>query len=99
MNQIYKKNLWPLFNKCIIICLLMLGTSVVAQRETAIWYYGIHGGLDFNSGSPVFLTDGQLNESEGCAAVSTREGSLLFYTDGQQVFNRNHIQMQTAAGC
>ena len=37
-----------------------------AQGEANIWYFGKNAGLDFNSGSPVALTNGQLVTSEGC---------------------------------
>jgi gliding motility-associated-like protein len=61
-----------------------------AQKEAAIWYFGDHAGLDFNSGSPVTLTDGALTTNEGCATMSNKDGELLFYTDGSYVYNKNH---------
>lgn len=61
-----------------------------AQKEANIWYFGEFAGLDFNSGSPVALTDGQLNTIEGCATISDKDGNLLFYTDGRTVYNKSH---------
>lgn len=69
-----------------------------AQGEANIWYFGNHAGLDFNSGNPVALTNGQLITSEGCATISDTSGNLLFYTDGITVWNRNHAVMQNGAG-
>lgn len=61
-----------------------------AQKEANIWYFGENAGLDFNSGSPIALTDGKLWTNEGCSAISDKDGNLLFYTDGVFVYNRNH---------
>ena len=60
-------------------------------KEGNIWYFGEYAGLDFNSGSPVALTNGQLNTNEGCATISDNNGNLLFYTDGMTVYNKSHI--------
>ncbi|ASV30164.1 T9SS type B sorting domain-containing protein [Maribacter cobaltidurans] len=77
---------------------LFLGYFSNAQREGAIWYFGDGAGVDFNSGAPVALTNGQLYTNEGCATISDRNGSLLFYTDGSSVYNRNHVFMQNGTG-
>jgi gliding motility-associated-like protein len=69
-----------------------------AQKETSLWYFGQKAGLDFRSGNPVPLTDGELHTSEGCSSISDSLGNLLFYTDGLQVWNRNHVQMPNGFG-
>jgi len=78
-----------------LLFIILFSTSIFiqAQKEAAIWYFGENAGLDFNSGTPVALTDGQLNTHEGCATISDSNGSLLFYTDGITVWNRNHLIM------
>ncbi len=73
-----------------IILFLITATAAMAQKETEIWYFGEYCGLDFSSGAPVALSDGQINTSEGCAVQSDRNGELLFYTDGVSVWNRLH---------
>lgn len=70
----------------------------IAQGEANIWYFGYNAGLDFSSGSPVALTDGQIETEEGCAAICSPEGQLLFYTDGITVYNRHHQIMQNGTG-
>lgn len=65
----------------------------VSQNESAIWYFGEFAGLDFNNGNPVPLTNGQLNTKEGCATICDANGSLLFYTDGKTVWDRQHNVM------
>lgn len=49
------------------------------QGEANIWYFGENAALDFNCGSPVALTDGQINTIEGCAVLSNNLGQLLFW--------------------
>lgn len=67
-------------------------------EQANIWYFGNRAGLDFNSGSPVVLTNGQVNTGEGCATMSDANGNLLFYTDGQNIWNRNHVLMTNGTG-
>lgn len=69
-----------------------------AQGEANIWYFGKNAGLDFSSGSPVALTNGQLVTEEGCATLSTSTGQLLFYTDGSTIYNKNHVIMVNGNG-
>ncbi len=75
----------------IIVLLFSIGSN--AQGESNIWYFGNFAGLDFNSGNPVVLKDGQMNTVEGCATISNSTGKLLMYTDGITVWNKNHQVM------
>lgn len=50
-------------------------------------------GLDFNSGTPVAVINSSLASSEGCSSVSDKNGHLLFYTDGESVWNKNNAVM------
>jgi large repetitive protein len=75
---------------------------VAGQKQGNVWYFGNHAGVSFNSGVPVALTDGQLPiysfHNEGSAAISESNGSLLFYTNGMTVWNRDHQVMQNGTG-
>jgi len=72
---------------------LVFYTFSFSQNEGNNWFFGNKCGLDFNNGSPIALNSGQLNTNEGCASISDTSGSLLFYTDGITVWNRNHLVM------
>lgn len=77
----------------------LLSLTLFSQKETNFWYFGYKAGLDFNSGSPVAVTNGQLSSSEGCAAMSDKiTGQLLFYTDGDFVWDNTHTQMPNGFG-
>lgn len=88
----FKKNL--LLISAYLFCLPLL-----SQKETNFWHFGYKAGLDFNSGSPVAVTNGQLNTMEGCAAMSDKStGQLLLYTDGVLVWDKTHTQMPNGFG-
>ena len=67
-------------------------------KKGNIWYFGENAGLDFNSGSPIALTDGQMYTDEGCASIADEQGNLLFYTDGETVWSNNDAIMDGGIG-
>ncbi len=81
-----------------ILILFLISLVSYSQRENNIWYFGNKAGYDFNTGSPVNLNDGQIITIEGCATISNASGQLLFYTDGVNVWNRNHQIMSNGTG-
>lgn len=82
----------------LVVTILVFTTSAFAQKEAAIWYFGNYAGLDFNSGSPIALTNGKLNTAEGCTTISDKNGNLLFYTDGSIVYDKSHQVMPNGYG-
>ena len=81
--------------KLLLLCLLIIsGQLSLAQKENNIWYFGVNAGLDFNSGSPQALYDGRLISAEGSASICDENGNLLFYSNGETVWNSNHEVME-----
>ena len=68
------------------------------QGETSNWYFGRNAGINFNNNVVNPLINGQLFTGEGCSSISTKEGQLLFYTDGVIVYNGNHLVMPNGTG-
>lgn len=85
----------PFFLSSVFIILFFYGFT---QKEFSRWYFGNGAGLDFSSGPPFALTNGQLYTEEGCASVSDALGNLLFYTNGINVWDRNHSIMPNGTG-
>jgi len=83
---------------CYIFFLIFLSISLHAQLQTAHWYFGNKAGLDFSSGNPVIDTNGKIVTNEGCTSISDEFGNLLFYSDGQKVYDRTHSIMQNGGG-
>lgn len=77
-----------------VMLLTLASHSSFAQHpEANIWYFGNHAGLDFNSGSPVAISTGELVTLEGCLSISDASGNLLFYSEGSTIWDRNHDTM------
>ncbi len=76
-----------------ILLFVFCAQCVSAQKENNVWAFATRCGLDFNSGDPVILLT-NINTLEGSAAISDiNTGKLLFYTDGNRVYTRNHSVM------
>lgn len=71
---------------------------VYSQKEGNIWYFGNNAGVSFNTSPPTALTNGKLSQREGCSSVCDKNGNLLFYTDGQKVYDRLHNLMSNGSG-
>ncbi len=82
----------------VIFLLSIICNICYAQLETSVWYFGRNCGLDFKSQNPTILTDGALDNWEGVACFSDSLGHLLFYTDGQTIWNREHNVMENGDG-
>jgi len=64
------------------------------KQLSNFWYFGDGAGIDFNNeGGPVAVTDGNIEAAEGCTTVSDDNGDLLFYTNGDVIWDSNHEVM------
>ena len=83
----------------LLLVVLCLSLSVQGQRRASNWYFGNKAGLNFNNGVPNPLLDGELDTIEGCSSISDEQtGALLFYTEGRNIWNRNHEVMPNGDG-
>ncbi|RAK69651.1 hypothetical protein DLM85_01975 [Hymenobacter edaphi] len=75
----------------------MLGLGLLAparaQGVYARWDFGQRAGLYFGADSVRALTDSQLQSEEASATVCDEQGGLLFYGNGEQLWNRQHQPM------
>jgi hypothetical protein len=69
-----------------------------AKKNQSSWQFGKYGNLSFNSGSPVAGPNSSIDTFESSASISDSTGNLLFYTDGNKVWNKNHAQMMGLGG-
>ena len=84
---------------CFIIGLIFISHFFrFSQGEFNNWYFGNKAGISFNSGSPECLKDGQMAVTRANVSVSDSLSNLLFYSDGQTVWNRNHQTMPNGTG-
>ncbi|WP_299244154.1 T9SS type B sorting domain-containing protein [uncultured Aquimarina sp.] len=86
------------FRNSLLILIFLSSVFGNAQNEASIWYFGRLSGLDFGSGGPTLLYNGQMITNEGCSTISDTNGDLLFYTNGLKVWNKNHQLMINGTG-
>ena len=97
-------NIYNTMKNIIVMLITIIPLLSISQKQGNIWYFGNHAGLDFNSGVPIPITNGQtsfstcINENEGSSVISDDNGSLLFYSDGQTIWNKNHQIMPNGNG-
>ncbi|MCC6722835.1 MAG: T9SS type A sorting domain-containing protein [Bacteroidia bacterium] len=86
--------------KVIIFILLLKAIPSAAQKEANIWYFGLNNGygLDFNHAIPEVLTNGKQNTSWGTACISNAAGRLMFYTDGDNIWDSTQQIMPNGKG-
>ena len=82
--------------------LIGLSVSFGQGNSGSVWYFGTSGnGVEFNLGnSTPSGTSGNVGLGSGGSAVAVdpMTGNLLFYTDGQNVYDANHQYMPNGTG-
>lgn len=79
--------------KIILLFGLFFSCFAFSQGENNNWYFGNKAAITFNTAPPSALTDSEMNMLEGVATISKPNGELLFYTNGNIVWNREHQVM------
>ncbi|HQW06898.1 MAG: gliding motility-associated C-terminal domain-containing protein [Flavobacteriales bacterium] len=80
-----------------VLCITLLVSACSAQAQHTFWPFGFNSGLDFSSGTPVAIST-PLSTDEGCASISDTNGQLLFYSNGETVWDRNNNVMPNGSG-
>jgi hypothetical protein len=93
---------YRMLGKAILVSLLILLTNVTAQaqHEADNWIFGNQGGLNFSTGSPVAFSGAlpAITAFEGSSVMSDQNGNLLFYTNGEKVWDKNNAVMTNGTG-
>ncbi len=83
-----------------IYALFFVSILGFSQAEASHWYFGEGAGLifDLNTDTVSATTAAQntINTNEGCSSIADFNGNLLFYTDGRNVWDKNHNIMPNA---
>lgn len=83
----------------IFFCMVLWGLPrmVMAQGQNNMWTFGQNNGLNFNTTPPTFFQSSNLS-TEGCASVADSAGNLLFYSNGNTVWNASGTVMPNGNG-
>ena len=80
------------------ILLSVCCSSALGQNETSKWYFGNGAGLDFMTNPPTVITTNSLTEPAGCASAADANGNLLFYTNGNVIYDQTNATMANGSG-
>ncbi|MBT1711250.1 gliding motility-associated C-terminal domain-containing protein [Fulvivirgaceae bacterium PWU5] len=67
----------------------------VQDQRANIWYFGNNAGIDFNPvfdnppGAPEAISNPVMDALEGTSTISDRNGQVIFFTDGNTVWNHD----------
>lgn len=81
--------------KCFLILAVISGAFLEckSQGTDEIWYFGNNAGISFSAGVPTVLTNSASSCLDITATALDTLGNLLFYTNGVNVWNSNHVVM------
>jgi gliding motility-associated-like protein len=82
----------------IYLIFFILSINAFSQRETDHWYFGDKAGLHFNKGNIDHLDDSEMSLLKGSSTISDAQGNLLFYSNGETIWNKNHEIMINGKG-
>jgi hypothetical protein len=72
------------------------------EKFANTWYFGFKAGLDFNRASadslPKVLTNGAMDAPAGSGVTSDKDGKILFYSNGETVWNGDGTVMTNGTG-
>ncbi len=85
---------------CFVVLVLIAFKPISAQVErTKNWYFGQNVALQLNDTLfPTLLSNSQISTPGGCASISDTSGQLLFYTNGETIWNGNNNVMINGSG-
>ncbi len=72
---------------------MLWAATCSAQHPAQNWAFGTWAGIDFGCDPPQAVRTGMYYTQESCASISDPDGQLLFYTQGDSVFDRTHQMM------
>jgi gliding motility-associated-like protein len=81
-----------------LLLFLIFHGFIYTQNQTNHWNFGNKAALNFNNGIVNIMSDSEMDTPAGSASISDTQGNLLFYTNGQTVWNKNHAIMENGEG-
>ncbi|RZK25456.1 MAG: hypothetical protein EOO63_16015, partial [Hymenobacter sp.] len=81
----------------LVLVLLLSGSTSWAQGENDNWTFNFLYGINFSASGPAFRSS-SFRHFGGCSAISDAKGQLLFYTNGNVVWDKDHNPMPTVDG-
>ncbi|WP_296685806.1 T9SS type B sorting domain-containing protein [Flavobacterium sp.] len=67
---------------------LVSSSFVFSQKEASNWCFGNFAGLKFHPDGSVESFPSEIGSQFGCATISDKNGNLLFYSNGEMIWNK-----------
>ncbi len=80
-------------SSCFLLFILLTASVIYCQNETKRWHFGNYAALNFMSSPPAILASSSMSVTEGCSSIADASGNLLFYTNGNTVWNQSNAVM------
>ncbi len=74
----------------ILCAAILFSVSLSAQNYGTVWHFGNNAGMSFANCTPFLLETGSNSGFEGCSSVCDNTGQLLFYTNSDNVWDRQN---------
>ena len=81
-----------------VFLFLLIMTDSIAQNEWNNWVFSNNHIADFSTGSFFTSSGGSITSVRGNASISDASGNLLFYTNGETIWNSQHAVMPNGSG-
>jgi hypothetical protein len=81
----------------LFLFLVLYASHSFSQGENNNWYFGDRASVNFAT-TPISVYYSAMSQLEGVASISDSNGDLLFYTNGINVWNRQHQIMPNGIG-
>lgn len=78
-----------ILSKVLLLLLLFSGYGIAFAQRDQVWIFGDSAGVSFSTVPPTAIAS-KIVSYEGCASICDPGGQLLFYTDGNKVWNRSN---------
>lgn len=86
-------------NTFLLFLFLLSPFFLFSQGEFNQWRFGWYAGLDFNFTPPVSVSGSSMYSYFSSASISDSLGNLLFYSNGESIWNKNNQTLcQTGMG-
>ena len=82
----------------IITFLLFKSVCFGQSHRTDNWVFGMFSGLSFSTDTPTVVTGSNMYAPEGSSSISDTMGNLLFYSDGEFIWDASNTIMPNGNG-
>ncbi len=81
-----------------LILFSLFNTLMVSQNENSKWFFGHGAAIDFMPNPPTLIPNSSMSVTAGASSIADANGNLLFYSNGNTVWNQTNAIMANGTG-